>query len=45
MTFDQFQLRLEIQRAVADAGYTTPTPIQVQAIPIILTGSDLLGIA
>jgi superfamily II DNA/RNA helicase len=45
MTFDQFQLRLEILRAVADAGYTVPTPIQEQAIPTILAGSDLLGIA
>ena len=27
------------------AGYTTPTPIQAQAIPTVLTGKDLLGIA
>src|ERR687891_383322 len=45
MKFNDFALRPEILQAVADAGYETPTPIQQQAIPIILTGSDLLGIA
>jgi superfamily II DNA/RNA helicase len=45
MKFDDFALRPEILQAVAEAGYETPTPIQQQAIPIILTGSDLLGIA
>jgi superfamily II DNA/RNA helicase len=45
MTFNDFALRPEILQAVADAGYEIPTPIQQQAIPIILTGSDLLGIA
>jgi superfamily II DNA/RNA helicase len=45
MKFNDFALRPEILQAVADAGYEIPTPIQQQAIPIILTGSDLLGIA
>jgi superfamily II DNA/RNA helicase len=45
MTFSDFALREEIQRAVEEAGYTTPTPIQQQAIPAILAGGDLLGIA
>jgi superfamily II DNA/RNA helicase len=45
MKFNDFALRPEILQAVADAGYQIPTPIQQQAIPIILTGSDLLGIA
>ena len=45
MKFDDFALRPEILQAVVGAGYETPTPIQQQAIPIILTGSDLLGIA
>jgi superfamily II DNA/RNA helicase len=45
MTFNDFALRPEILQAVAEAGYESPTPIQQQAIPIILTGSDLLGIA
>jgi ATP-dependent RNA helicase RhlE len=33
----------ELLQAVADNGYTEPTPIQVQAIPVILTGKDILG--
>jgi len=45
MNFNEFALRSEILQAVADAGYTVPTPIQERAIPIILTGRDLLGIA
>ena len=45
MKFSDFALRPEILQAVADAGYQTPTPIQEQAIPVILTGQDLLGIA
>ncbi|MGA8049902.1 MAG: DEAD/DEAH box helicase, partial [Burkholderiales bacterium] len=34
-----------LQRAVADQGYTQPTPIQAQAIPVVLSGRDLLGAA
>ena len=34
-----------ILKAVKEEGYTTPTPIQVQAIPIVLQGTDLLGCA
>jgi superfamily II DNA/RNA helicase len=45
MKFEDFALRPDILQAVAEAGYETPTPIQQQAIPIMLTGSDLLGIA
>ncbi len=33
----------ELLQAVADTGYTEPTPIQAQAIPVILTGKDILG--
>src|SRR3954463_10506009 len=32
-------------RAIADAGYTTPTPIQLKAIPLVLAGGDLLAAA
>ena len=32
-------------KAVADAGYTSPTPIQEQAIPVVLMGRDVLGCA
>ena len=45
MKFSDFALRPEILQAVTDAGYTVPTPIQERAIPAILTGGDLLGIA
>jgi superfamily II DNA/RNA helicase len=45
MNFSDFALRPEIVQAVEDAGYRTPTPIQEQAIPVILAGHDLLGIA
>jgi superfamily II DNA/RNA helicase len=45
MKFSDFALRPEIIQAVEDAGYRTPTPIQEQAIPVILAGHDLLGIA
>jgi superfamily II DNA/RNA helicase len=45
MKFSDFALRPEILQAVTDAGYTAPTPIQERAIPAILTGADLLGIA
>jgi superfamily II DNA/RNA helicase len=45
MTFDEFEFRDEIRRALADAGYETPTPIQEKAIPILREGRDLIGIA
>jgi superfamily II DNA/RNA helicase len=45
MTFDELGLGPEVLRAVADAGYTTPTPIQAQAIPLILQGRDILASA
>src|SRR5215472_9508930 len=42
-SFAALGLRPEILRAVAEAGYTTPTPIQTQAIPPILAGRDVMG--
>ena len=42
-TFDQLGLLPELLRAITDAGYTTPTPIQIQAIPIIMAGKDVMG--
>ena len=42
-SFDELGLRPELLRAVAEAGYTTPTPIQAQAIPVILAGRDVMG--
>ncbi|MBK6929660.1 MAG: DEAD/DEAH box helicase [Saprospirales bacterium] len=45
MNFDQLGLIEPLLRAVKSEGYTTPTPIQVQAIPLVLEGKDLLGCA
>jgi ATP-dependent RNA helicase RhlE len=42
-SFAELGLRPEILRAVAEAGYTTPTPIQQQAIPVVLAGKDVMG--
>src|ERR1043165_9244180 len=42
-TFDQFGLRADILAGVQAAGFTTPSPIQAQAIPVILAGGDLIG--
>ena len=43
MRFDELGLAPELLRAVSEQGYTHPTPIQAQAIPIVLTGKDLMG--
>jgi ATP-dependent RNA helicase RhlE len=45
MTFQSLFLIQPILRALQDEGYETPTPIQAQAIPILLQGKDLLGCA
>jgi ATP-dependent RNA helicase RhlE len=45
MSFRALNLSPQILQAVDDAGYTEPTPIQVAAIPPILAGHDLIGIA
>src|SRR5262245_44426132 len=42
-SFNELGLLPELLRAVTDAGYTTPTPIQSQAIPVVLTGRDVMG--
>lgn len=43
MTFEQLGLAPALLRALADYGYETPTPIQAQAIPLVLAGHDVLG--
>jgi len=43
--FDELELHPTLLSAVDDAGYTEPTPIQAQAIPHLLEGRDLLGVA
>ncbi|HKT20970.1 MAG TPA: DEAD/DEAH box helicase [Stellaceae bacterium] len=45
MSFEDLGLSSEVLQAVADAGYTVPTPIQEQAIPYVLMGRDVLGCA
>jgi ATP-dependent RNA helicase RhlE len=42
-SFAELGLRPELLRAVEEAGYTTPTPIQAQAIPVVLAGKDVMG--
>ncbi len=45
MLFSELPLSAPLQRAITDTGYVTPTPIQQRAIPIVVTGRDLLGVA
>ncbi len=45
MRFEQLQLNQELLRALGDIGYQEPTPIQEQAIPPVLAGRDVLGLA
>jgi ATP-dependent RNA helicase RhlE len=45
VSFADLDLVPEVLRAVSDAGYTHPTPIQEQAIPLALEGRDLIGLA
>jgi ATP-dependent RNA helicase RhlE len=44
-TFEIFKINKQLLQAVEEAGYTKPTPIQEQAIPLALAGHDVLGIA
>ena len=43
MTFEELNLAPALLRAVQELGYDNPTPIQAQAIPLVLEGSDLLA--
>ena len=45
MPFSALGLSPELARAAGELGFSTPTPIQAQAIPAILRGADLLGSA
>ncbi|EGT4354437.1 ATP-dependent RNA helicase RhlE [Cronobacter sakazakii] len=45
MSFDSLGLSPEILRAIAEQGYNEPTPIQRQAIPVVLSGKDLMASA
>jgi len=45
MTFESLALNPFILKALTDSGYTEPTPVQAQAIPIVLAGHDLMASA
>ncbi|TLM95951.1 MAG: DEAD/DEAH box helicase, partial [Actinobacteria bacterium] len=45
MTFAELGLSEDILAAVAALGYTEPTPIQEQAVPLVLDGRDVVGVA
>ncbi|GFO65393.1 DEAD/DEAH box helicase [Geomonas paludis] len=45
MEFKQFNLHPKVQAGVEAVGYQTPTPIQLQAIPAVIAGQDVLGLA
>jgi superfamily II DNA/RNA helicase len=45
MTFEELNLNTSILKAIAETGYTQPTPIQEQAIPEIIAGNDLMASA
>ncbi len=45
MLFEQLGLSAELLKAISDSGYKHPTPIQSQAIPVILDGKDVMGAA
>src|SRR5438045_1672723 len=43
MSFDSLGLSAALLRAVSEQGYTTPTPIQAQVIPVVLAGRDVMA--
>ncbi len=45
MSFSDFPFHPDLQAAIAASGYVNPTPIQVQAIPPVLAGRDVMGLA
>ena len=45
MSFTDFQFHPKVNRGIAACGYTAPTPIQQEAMPPILAGRDILGLA
>ncbi|MDW3210685.1 MAG: DEAD/DEAH box helicase [Reichenbachiella sp.] len=44
-TFDSLQLKNPLKNVIADFGFEQPTPIQVQAYPVILSGKDVVGVS
>ena len=45
MSFRELNLGANLLKAIQEEGYTEPTPIQLEAIPLVLAGHDLIGIA
>ena len=45
MTFEDFKLNRQLLNAIEEAGYDKPSPIQEQAIPLLLAGHDVIGVA
>ena len=45
MTFAEIGLNETLLKALSSSGYTQPTPIQIQALPIVQKGRDLIGLA
>jgi len=43
--FDSFALHPRVAAGITAAGYTTPTPIQAEAIPTVMEGRDVMGLA
>lgn len=44
-SFDDFKISKQLRYGIDDLGYTTPTPIQEQAFPVVMSGKDVIGIA
>jgi ATP-dependent RNA helicase RhlE len=45
MTFQEFEFHPDVATGISAAGYTAPTPIQAQAIPAVMAGRDVMGLA
>lgn len=45
MSFKQFNLHTQIEKGIEALGYTAPTPIQLQSMPAVLQGKDVMGMA
>jgi len=45
LNFKAFTFHPQVAAGIAAAGYSTPTPIQAQAIPKVMQGRDLMGLA
>ena len=45
MTFEDFKLNRQLLNAIEEAGYEKPSPIQEKAIPLLLAGHDVIGVA